>query len=277
MYRGVEPRDVNRRAFLAAGAGLAGVTAIGTVAGWDATRPVERTEPDPSDELSVDVRLVMEGTDQETPLYRLDAEESGPTVMVFGGVHGDEINGYLAAEQVAEWTIDRGTLVVVPWADVVAIDAYDREGDDGDLNRQFPPGKEPTSALARALWDEIVAVDPDAVLDLHRSRGIYGTHAEWVGQVVFPTPQSIDETENALASVNDEVVPWTMPAHEFVVGDSPVKFGGVLVGKVGQDLDRPGYVIEVTEYLLDVDTQVRWTLEVVERLLAEHGIGRVEP
>lgn len=266
---------MNRRAFLAAGAGLAGVTALGTVAGWTATRPVGRTEPDPSDEMAVDVRLVMAGTERETPLYRIEAEASGPTVMVLGGVHGDEVNGYLAAERVAEWTIDRGTLVVVPWADVVAVDAYDRQGDDGDLNRQFPPGEAPTSELARALWEEIVAVDPDAVLDLHRSRGIYRTHAEWVGQVVFPTPQSIDETETVVREVNDEVVPWTMPAHEFVVGDSPVRFGGVLAGKVGQDLDRPGYVIEVTEYLLDVDTQVRWTLELVERLLAEHGIERV--
>lgn len=277
MYRDGVLRVVNRRAFLAAGAGLAGVTAIGTVAGWDATRPVERTDPDPADEMAVEVRSIMAGTERETPLYRIDADESGPTVMVFGGVHGDEVNGYLAAERVAEWAIDRGTLVVVPWADVVAIDAYDREGDDGDLNRQFPPGEEPTTELARALWDELVAVDPDAVLDLHRSRGIYGTHAEWVGQVVFPTPQSVDETEAVLASVNDEVVPWSMPAHEFVVGPALAGIGPVLVRKVAEDLDRPGYVIEVTEYLLDIDTQVRWTLEIVERLLSEHGIERVEP
>lgn len=277
MYRGIEPVAVNRRAFLAAGGALTGVSAVGTLAGWAATRSVDRTEPHTSDEMSVDVRTIMEGTESETPIYRIEADSSGPTAVVVGGVHGDEVNGYLAAEAVAGWTIDRGTLVVIPWANVVGIEAHERAAPGGDLNRQFPPGRQPTSELARALWREIVGADPDAVLDLHRSRGIYRTHARWVGQVVFPTPQSVEETETVLAAVNDEVVPWTMPSHEFLVGPALEGTGPVMVRKVGEDLHRPGYVIEVTEYLLDLDTQVRWTLEIVERTLQQHGIERVGP
>lgn len=276
MYGGGERVPVNRRSFLGAGAGVGAVTALGTAATWSATRSVERVEPDPSDEMAVEVRTVAEGTDRETPLYRLEADEPGPTAMVFGGLHGDEVSGYRAAEKIAEWAIDRGSLVVVPWADVVAIDAHERAGPDGDLNRQFPSGQEPSTELAAGLWDALLEADPDVVFDLHRSRGIYETHAKWVGQVVFPTVASVEDTEAVLEAVNDEVVPRTMPFHRFVLGNALSGTAPLLLHKVAGDLGLPGYIVETTEYLLSLDTQVRWTLEIVKRALERHGVRRVD-
>lgn len=266
---------MKRRSLLAAGAGVAGGTVAGTAAGWAAVRPVERSTPEPGDGMDASVDAVMAGTERETPIYELDSGTDGPTVMVVGGMHGNEVSGYRAAEAVAGWTVDRGSLVVVPWANVLAIDDHERRGPEGDLNRQFPPGNGPTTELARALWAAVAEYDPDVVLDLHRSRGILGTHAKWVGQAVFPTGPGVEHAESVVEAVNDDVVPTTMPFHRFVVGGPLTGTAPLLIHKVAAELDRPGYIVETTGVLVDLGTQVRWTLEIVERLLERHGVERV--
>lgn len=266
---------MKRRTFLATGSGIAGACLAGTAAGWAAVRPAERTEPEPSDEMRATTRSILEGTDRETPIYELDSGTPGPTVVVLGGVHGNEVSGYRAAESIVEWTVDRGTLVVIPWANVLAIDAHERGGPDGDLNRQFPPDGEPTTELARALWDAVSGYDPDAVFDLHRSRGILGTHAKWVGQAVYPTPAGLGYAKAVVDAVNDEVVPASMPSHEFLVSGPLTGTAPMLVHRVAAELERPGYIVETTGVLVGLQRQVRWTLAIVERLLARHGVRRV--
>lgn len=265
---------MKRRRFLAAGGGVLGTTVLGTAAGWAASRPVGRSEPEPSDAVDASVSHLLEGTDHETPVYELDSGSPGPTAVVLGGVHGNEVSGYRAAEEMVGWNVEAGMLVVVPWANVPAIEADERHGPDGDLNRQFPPGAEPTSELARALWGVVTDHDPDAVIDLHRSRGILGTHAKWVGQAVYPTAAGMEAGQAVVEAVNDEVVPATMPFHRFLLSGPLTGSAPMLVHKVGGELGRPGYIVETTPVLLDLDRQVHWTLEIAERLLERHGLRR---
>ena len=267
---------MKRRRLLAVGGGVVGTGVVGTAAGWAATRPVERSRPEPSDEVDVTVGHLMEGTDRETPVYEIDSGASGPTAMVFGGLHGNEVSGYRAAEAMAGWTVDAGTLVVVPWANVRAIEAHERRGPEGDLNRQFPAGEAPPTELARAIWETVTDHDPDVVLDLHRSRGILGTHAKWVGQAVYPTAPGMDDAEAVVEAVNDEVVPTTMPYHRFLVSGPLTGGAPMLVHKVGAELERPGYIVETTPVLVGLDRQVDWTLEIAGRLLERHGVRRAD-
>lgn len=267
---------MDRRSFLAAGVGVAAASAAGTAAGWAAVRPVERSPPEPGEAMSATTTAIMEGTDRETPVYELDSGTEGPTAMVVGGMHGNEVSGYRAAEEIAGWTIDRGSLVVVPWANVLAVDDHQRSGPEGDLNRKFPTEQEPTTDLARELWETVTEHDPDVVFDLHRSRGILGTHAEWVGQAVFPTEQAEEHARTVVEAVNDEVVPTTMPYHDFAVS-GPLSGGApLLMHKVAGELQRPGYIIETTGVLVSLGTQIDWTLEIVERLLERHDVERVD-
>ncbi|WP_129116865.1 succinylglutamate desuccinylase/aspartoacylase family protein [Halegenticoccus tardaugens] len=218
---------------------------------------------------------ILDGTRHETEVVVVDAPEPGPTAMVFGGVHGNERSGYLAAADVAEWSFEAGTLVAVPEANRVAIERDERHGVGGDLNRQFPPGEEPTTELARALWGTVERHDPDVVFDLHWARGIYGTHRGQVGQAVFPTDvgDAVAYADAAIGHLNDERVPWAMPFHRFqrgnvIDGDAPL-----LVHKVAGDLGRAGYIIEATTFLLDVRTRIRWTKLLVSALLTQHGLA----
>ena len=67
-----------------------------------------------------------------------------------GGVHGNEVAGYEAAANVRDLDVERGRLVTVPRANVVAIEAGAGTGENGvDLNRQFPVGSEPTRECSR--------------------------------------------------------------------------------------------------------------------------------
>lgn len=219
--------------------------------------------------------LLLEGTRYETPVYIREGSESGPTAVVVGGLHGDEVAGYRAAERIADWTFDAGTVIVLPRANRVAIERGTRHGNGGDLNRQFPPDGEPTTKLARAIWDLVSRHDPDVVLDLHESQGIYRVHADLVGQVLFPTvagdaPAHANEVVTLL---NREVVPWYMPFHDYRRGNDLHGTAPLLVHKVVADLGRPGYIVETTDYLLDVETRSRWEARAAGELLARHDLS----
>lgn len=218
----------------------------------------------------------MPGTPHETAVYVLEGAADGPTAVAVGGLHGDEVSGIRAAERLLEWDLSAGRLVVVPRANRVAVRRGTRDGEHGDLNRKFPPGERPPTALARALWDRIAAAEPAVVATLQSSKGLYGTHPDFVGQAVFPTAagDAVPVATSAVPAVNDAVVPWYMPFHRFEVG--PALGGGapLLSHKVGGDLGRPAHIVEATEYLVDVERGARWTERMVAELFAGHGIER---
>ena len=96
---------------------------------------------------------------------------------MLGGAHGNEPAGWLAADQVAGWEPARGDLVVVPRANVRAIERFVRlvEG-EGDLNRQYPgdPQSEiPMSRMAAEITALAREFRVDILLDLHESWAFY--------------------------------------------------------------------------------------------------------
>ncbi|WP_227376092.1 succinylglutamate desuccinylase/aspartoacylase family protein [Haladaptatus halobius] len=254
---------MRRRAFLARSSALAGGCAATSVVG--SGRPVGK----PSS------YTILDGTKYATEVFVRKAGD-GPTALVVGGMHGDEPSGYRAARDVAKWRIDGGTLVVLPKANRVAIRKSRREGANGDLNRQFPTDENPQTTLARAIWNVVSRHDPDVVFDLHGSIGIYGYHESSVGQVIWPTDAG-DASEYAKRTVeqlNGDVVPWYMPFHAYRRGDELGGSSPMLVHKVAGDLDKEGYIVETTKFLLDPDTRVRWTKRATADLLSRHGIER---
>lgn len=107
-------------------------------------------------------------------VHELVGERPGPTLVVLGGVHGNEIGGIIAAARVAatDWELLAGRLVVVPVAHEAAHAADLRCSplDDGNLARTFPGDASgaPTERLARLLTDEVLA-RADVLVDLHTS------------------------------------------------------------------------------------------------------------
>jgi glutamine amidotransferase-like uncharacterized protein len=115
------------------------------------------------------------GTRWETPAFVRVAREPGPTVMVVGGMHGNEAAGGRAAEGIRHWRIARGKLVVIPRANRLGLARSTRKVPDGkpyDLNRRFPskPDGKVTGPLAGSIWKLAQEHRPDWLVDLHESR-----------------------------------------------------------------------------------------------------------
>jgi hypothetical protein len=270
---------MRRRTFLAhSAAALGGSALLGTVG----TTATTSTSPTPAGGGTHTTETLLAGTKYATEVVTIDAPNDGPTAVVVGGMHGDEPSGYRAASDVASWDFDAGQLVVLPKANRPAIERGTRPNDNGDLNRKFPTGREAETKLARAIWQLVEQTDPDVVLDLHSSKGVYRTHESFVGQAIFPTVVDPAPTyaQAAVDTANDTVVPWYLPYHRYERGNLLDGSSPLLVHKVAGDLDLPGYIVESTKFVLDPPTAARWTSLVAETLLANHGIlrrdGRVE-
>lgn len=255
--------QTSRRTLLTAAAGCA----LAGVAGADSSA-------DSGSDLSRESYQILEGTDHETTVYQTTANADGPTVLVIGGMHGNEVAGYEGASAIAEWEIDAGTLVTIPHANAEAVEQRTRTGDDGiDLNRQFSEGEEPTTNLAQELWNVIDNHDPDVVIDLHESIGIYaGGPVDGVGQAIFhsDSTETTTDAEQAADTVNQKHV--DEPGLEFTT-DTFAKPenepSGLLVHKAARDLNAQSFLIETLSRGPDLETRVHWHTRLVTNLIEE--------
>ncbi|WP_435075051.1 M99 family carboxypeptidase catalytic domain-containing protein [Halorubrum sp. HHNYT27] len=231
-----------------------------------------RTRLDRVNEGSVRIHSLLPETKYETPVHVIDSGKPGPTAFVVGGIHGDEPQGYISAGELTRVRPTGGKLVVVPKANRRAIQRGARYTESGDLNRQFPTGSAPESKLARALWSELVAHDPDVVVDLHSSSGIY-KHDGSVGQAVFPTRAMPENAVDACTRVNDHYVDLSeYPSYyDFDCGNTLDGSRPLFVHKVYGDLHLPGYLVETTREGTYLEDQVVWGVNTATDLLWQHG------
>ena len=151
----------------------------------------------------------MPGTIYQTPYFAKTGARPGPTIVVMGGMHGDETAGYLAARQLKNWTINNGKLIVVPDANVPAIKANKRFV-GRNMNALFPGKKDGdgNQRLAHELWQLIVNSKPDLLLTLHESRGFYSEDRARYGQTfTFDLPDYRPDFAAVAASTNAGIAP----------------------------------------------------------------------
>ncbi len=106
------------------------------------------------------------------PIQIRRAKKDGPSVFITAALHGDEINGTGAVRQLLkdpDFTLLRGTVVLVPVLNILAFDRHSRYlPDRRDLNRSFPGALSGSLAgrMARTIFDELV-LRCDYGIDLH--------------------------------------------------------------------------------------------------------------
>ncbi|TDL99284.1 MAG: succinylglutamate desuccinylase [Flavobacteriaceae bacterium] len=100
------------------------------------------------------------------------AKEEGPTLLLLGGVHGDEINGVSIIREIIGTKMNKpikGTIICIPVFNVFGFLNQTREFPDGrDLNRMFPgsPNGSLASQFAYKFTKEIAPL-VDYVIDFH--------------------------------------------------------------------------------------------------------------
>ena len=195
--------------------------------------------------------VLSPGTRWETPYHVQQSDQPGPTVVIVGGIHGDEPAGAEAADQIQHWPIRCGTLAVLPRANPPALAARTRmipdvEQSRGNLNRNFPRAGRQESARgepAEAIWAWVQSWKPDWLVDLHEGGGIRAAGSSSVGSSVIVVPSA--EAEAAVtrmlhavnASIRDE-------QKRFVRLKPPID--GSLARGAGENLGAAAMILETS-------------------------------
>lgn len=262
----------SRRSFIKKSGGTIAVSTIGIsqvtkVMGDDGFCPFRQTHSNDT---------ILAGTEREVKVYINESGSSGPTAVVAGGIQGNEPVGWHTANAIRNWSIDSGKLVVLPKLNPVAIQRGTYVNDNGDLNDQFPPGGEPRTKLARAIWNYIEKADPDVFFNLHSSHGIYHSDVgpSGVGQAIYPT--YIDgaraDARNTIQYMNNRFN--SLPSfYDFRLGNTLYGIRPLLTHKVAADLQIPGFLVESTRYGTDLEKRVKWEKAIVAHILQRNGMN----
>jgi glutamine amidotransferase-like uncharacterized protein len=197
------------------------------------------------------------GTEWETRFYKVETDKPGPTVMIVGGIHGNEPAGAYAAEQIRHWTICRGTLVVLPCANRPGRAANirylpKRPMEERDLNRNFPsPNTKSTrGVLAGEIWKLTRDVEPDWVLDLHEGYEFNVSHKPPPGKKKSVGTSLIFQRNSSIQPLIDRLLDTV----NLTITDKDRRFvplgGGPIIGSWVRGclhhLKIPGMILETT-------------------------------
>jgi hypothetical protein len=165
----------------------------------------------------VEKTVLSKGTAYQTACYTLRGQEAGPTVVVIGGMHGDETAGYVVARELVKWRVTKGTLIVIPDGNPPAIKSKTREG-KGNLNRCFPGRADAKpGTLARAAYELFQVVEksrPALLLTLHESRDFHANNPARYGQTFTYDFKELWPVMNpALERANQSI---KTPKHKFL-------------------------------------------------------------
>ncbi len=196
-------------------------------------------------ETKTTVTSILSDTEYETELYTINSNKPGPTVMVVGGVHGNEPSGYLSADDIKDWKISSGKLIVLPEANVKAIKADKRTAPgEKDLNRSFPQ-KESESAdnkLATEIYSIAKSNKINWLIDLHEGYDYVRVKSnDSVGQSViyYPTKEAKSISNKIVKNLNTGI---KTNKEKFKLLRYPVK--GSLARSSAECLDANAMIVE---------------------------------
>ncbi len=203
-----------------------------------------------------------------------EASEPGPTALVQAGIHGDEIGGVHALEEMLEDGLApcQGRLLVVPVMNPPAFRARTRAAPGGlDLNRCFPgdpdAGRDEPRLAARFMA-LIEAEQPDLVATLHESKKRYDpavnpSFGQTLVYGVDPCPPVLEAVVGDLnATRRSDEERWA--TQYYPVSTSSTE---VIVERIG----CVGTCVE-TWMGFDLERRVAMQREVVEQLLRRVGM-----
>ncbi len=116
--------------------------------------------------------VFFEGTDHELNVYRIHGKKKGKTLMLIGGIQGDEPGGFLSADHYADISLARGNLIVVPRANFQSIVLKKRQINE-DMNRKFAEDRRATYETKIVDILKKLIRESNALLNLHDGSGFY--------------------------------------------------------------------------------------------------------
>lgn len=121
--------------------------------------------------IKISIDRLPTGTMIEIPVYVFNAKEPGPSILLQGGLHGDEVNSIDILRKMLKadyFQIKRGCVVVVPLLNVFGFLNFSRDVHGKDVNRSFPGSKRGSLASRIAYYHiKEIAENIDFAIDYH--------------------------------------------------------------------------------------------------------------
>ena len=123
---------------------------------------------------------IYANTNKDFTLYKKDGTTSGHTLLIIGGIHGDEPGGYFAPAFLEKYyTIKKGSVWIAPSVNIDSMIANQR-GIYGDMNRKFSTISKDDKDLKNIEKIKSLILDKkvDLILNLHDGHGFYRQNYE---------------------------------------------------------------------------------------------------
>ena len=240
-------------------------------------------------------KVYFKGEDSHLDVYFIKGANPGPTLLLLGGIQGDEPGGYLAADLYADAALRKGNLIVVPRANFMSI-VKNTRGLHGDMNRKFAlePNPSDRDIMLVSIIKDLMKRS-DFFLNLHDGSGFYAPKWESSTRNPLRFGQSIiadaakhikpdgqvlhmeSLVENVLTRVNDQISDtrhhFRFNNHMTLAKDSPHKEQRLsatfhALTKVG----IPAFGVETSKSITDFRLRVRYQTMVINAFLEECGI-----
>ncbi|MBN2419422.1 MAG: hypothetical protein JXL81_08570 [Deltaproteobacteria bacterium] len=122
--------------------------------------------------------IFFEQTDYELNVYKIHGKEPGKTLLLIGGIQGDEPGGFLSADLYADLSLAKGNLIVVPRANFQSILLKRRKVNE-DMNRKFAEDQKINYETKIVTILKKLIAESDGLLNLHDGSGFYSE--KWQG------------------------------------------------------------------------------------------------
>jgi len=151
----------------------------------------------------------------ETPYYALLGKTENPKILVHGGMHGDEVAGYMACDTIIKnINLQEGTLIIIPRLNIQACN-MNRRYINIDLNHVFPGdiGSDIYEyRLAYELMWLVDSIKPDLVINLHEAMNKYDTEFQndsmsAYGQIIITNQKPFSSLLESAFNDMNEIIP----------------------------------------------------------------------
>lgn len=240
-------------------------------------------------------KCYFKNTDHELNVYRIFGSKPGKTMLILGGIQGNEPGGYLAADQLVETRLDQGNLIIVPRANFYSILLSSR-GANGDMNRKFAATDPDDKDLIIVSKLKSLIRESDCLLNLHDGSGYYAENfkssqrnPDMYGQSIIADCSSffskryqqtfnLEQMANRVCtSINSRI---TDPNHHFLFHNH--KTGSKNTRHIEQrksatyfavtQCEIPAFGIETSKCIKDLGLKVSYQTMIIDEFMQAFGI-----
>jgi predicted deacylase len=189
-------------------------------------------EPGQNTVLKLSVGRLPSDTKIYLNVHVFRSTEPGPTVLLMGGVHGDEINGVeIMRRTLAErWFegLQRGSVVVVPLVNIQGFNSFSRDALDGkDINRSYPGSANGSMASRLAyIFNKFILPVIDFGVDFHTGGNSNYNYPQIRYSPTDPKSRELAHSFVANYVVSSKFIPKSLRKTAFDHGKSIIVFEG---------------------------------------------------